>query len=56
MLSDVLHHFTKHRVIHEFEEILFEITLHLSSELGVEIDVGFRPCRLIEFNRLMGSL
>ena len=56
MFSDVLHRFTKYRVILEFEEILFEIVLHLSSKLGVEIDVGFHLCRVIEFNQLMDSL
>ena len=56
MLSDVLHCFAEHRVIHEFEEIHLKIVASLSSELGVEIDVGFHPCRLIKFNRAMNFL
>ena len=38
------------------EEIFLEIVFSLSSELGVEIDVGFHPCRLIKFNRMMNFL
>ena len=56
MFSDVFHGLAKHRVVHEFEEILFEIVASLSSELGVEINVGFHPCRLIKFNRSMNLL
>ena len=56
MLSDVLHHFSEHGVIHEFKEILLETVGSSSSELGVEIDVGLHPCRLIKFNRSMNFL
>ena len=56
MLSDVLHRFTEHGVIHEFKEILLEIVFSLSSELGVEINAGFHSCRLIKFNRVMNFL
>ena len=56
MLYDILHRFAEHRVIHEFEEILLKIIASLSSELSVEIDVGFHPCRLIKFNCAMNFL
>ena len=56
MLSDVLHHFSKNHVIHQFKEIFFEIGHSHSSKLGIEIDVGLHPCGLIEFNHLMDPL
>ena len=53
MFSYVFHCLIKHRVIYKLKEVLFEIVLCLGSKLGNEIDVGFQPCRLTEFNGSM---
>ena len=56
MLSDVLHCFAENGVIHQFNEILLKIVCSVSPKLGVAIDVGFHPFRLIEFNHSMNVL
>ena len=56
MFSYILHHFSIHCVIHQFEEILLEIICSASPKLDVEIDLGFHPGRLGEFNCSMNAL
>ena len=56
MLSNVLHCFSKHRIIHQFEKVLFEFIFRFGSQFGVEIDVGLQPSALIEFDCAMNFI
>ena len=56
MVPDVFHHFSKDRIIHQFEEIFLKIVRGESPKLCVEIYVGFHPIGLIKPNCSMDVL
>ena len=56
MFPDVLHRFSKDRIIHQFEEIFLKVVCGESPKLCVEIYVGSHPIRLPEPNRSMDVL
>ena len=55
MFPDVFHHFSKDRVIHQFEEIFLKVVHGESPKLCLEIRVGFHPIRLTKPNHSMNS-
>ena len=48
-VSDVLHGFSKHWIVHEFEEIFLKVAGSFCSKIRVQIEVRFQPCIFSEW-------